>query len=236
MDRNTVFHTTVMMFLITVALQASAQEAQLFEVKFEDVKIDEIAPPELSIYEPTIIEAMQDATTDFLNSVQTRFRGVVNTRYVWYANGVDLHKEMHCLAQNIYYEARGEPIEGKLAIANTTINRVRSFVYPLSICDVVWEPYQFSWTTYHKKKNKPQDPIRWEEAQIIAERALEGGRLDNLEDVTEGATNFHTVKVHPQWQRDPDLERTVKIGHHIFYRPKQILEAGNFEPVVNAGQ
>lgn len=236
--RRNLFGARIMLlsvlFLILCMKHAHAEDT---EIQFEEVTIDDIAIPELPpIEEPTLLQRVQEATSDFLDGVQLKMRETASEHYIWYASGVDLRKEVQCLAQNIYYEARGEPIEGKLAIANTTINRVRSLLYPPSICDVVWQPFQFSWTAMHRKYIKPHDQVRWEEAQLIARRALEGGRLDNLEDVTQGATNFHTVYVHPKWKKDKELEKTVKIGHHIFYRPKPMLVTQNVEPVVNRGQ
>lgn len=234
LQRNLLWRIILLSVLFVVLLKsARAEEPQIDPIELTTIEINledlDIPLPQISIQEPTLVQRVQEATSDFLDSVQTKIRET--TTNPWYT-GINLHKEVQCLAKNIYYEARGEPIEGKLAIANATINRVRSLFYPQTVCDVVYQPQQFSWTSLRLKYTKPHDEVRWTEAQMIAERALEGGRLDNLEDVTEGATNFHAVTVHPKWRKDHELEKTVKIGHHVFYRPKPIVE----EPVVGGGE
>lgn len=237
MNRKTVFRMILPTLLVFFALGAKAEEPQApqmdpIEIQIADIKLDDLLMIDIVVPEPTMIERVQSSTSEFLDRVQSKLRETAASGYVWFTNGADLKKEIHCLAQNIYYEARGEPIEGKLAIANATINRVRSFLYPQTVCGVVWQPSQFSWTKMHIKYKTPHDQAHWEQAEMIAERALEGGRLDNLEDVTEGATNFHAVRVHPKWRKDTELEKTVKIGNHIFYR----LKVSIVEPVVNGGQ
>lgn len=167
----------------------------------------------------TPLEEMEQATNNFLNGV----RNLTNSQPVWFSNTIDLHREIRCLTQNIYYEARGETLEGKLAIANTTLNRVKSFLYPETVCGVVWQPYQFSWTLRHTKHIPLREVLYWKQAQMIASAALQGGRIDNLEDVTNGAINFHTIYVHPRWRRDQELQRTVTIDHHVFYRLNPLI-------------
>ena len=132
---------------------------------------------------------------------------------------------MHCLAQNIYFEAGHEPHEGKIAVGLVTINRVKSAMYPDSICEVVWQVgkssrsgksvAQFSWTR-DGKPDVPRNMAAWEEAKALAYEMLEGGNLDNFEDFTKGATHYHATYVKPYWRHK--YERVAKIGLHIFYR------------------
>jgi len=170
---------------------------------------------------------------DFLADIQSELDSKAQQfNFLWYANHVDLQKETKCLAQNVYYEARGEDIAGEVAVALVTINRVKSFFYPPSICDVVYQQGQFSWTKHHTKKTQPKDQDKWDEAITIAAFLLDGGRLDNVKDITQGSLSFHATYVHPRdWKKYWD--KTVQIGNHIFFRSKKEVENRD-DPVVMA--
>lgn len=120
-----------------------------------------------------------------------------------------------CLALNIFFEARQEPIAGQLAVAEVTLNRVADDRYPDTVCDVVWEKYQFSWT----HDGKHDDPTRM---PYLDQRAWEG-IVELSNSVLEGSTtslgitstHYHTVAVSPFWKSHYDLDG--KIGSHIFY-------------------
>lgn len=143
--------------------------------------------------------------------------------YAWHYKS--LEKEMNCLAQNIYFEAGHEPEEGKIAVGLVTINRLKSGMYPDSICEVVWQVgrssrtgksvAQFSWTR-DGKPDVPRNMTAWEEAKKLAYEMLKDGNLDNFEDFTKGATHYHATYVKPYWRHK--YERVAKIGLHIFYR------------------
>jgi len=115
-------------------------------------------------------------------------------------------QELNCIAQNVYYEARGEPIEGQLAVAKVTLNRTEDSRWPSSVCGVVYQPYQFSWVK--NKRHRPKGDA-WEVAQLIAITAY------ILPDPTDGATHFHANHIQPAWARKKKV--LVKIGDHIFY-------------------
>lgn len=116
--------------------------------------------------------------------------------------------EKECLAKNIYFEARGEPFRGKVAVAQVTLNRVKSATYANTICGVVYQPYQFSWTRTY---NKIVDREAWAHAKEIAEMVLRGDTLlPNF-----NATHFHATKVKPAWSRNK--RPVAKIGKHVFY-------------------
>jgi len=122
-------------------------------------------------------------------------------------NGV----EVHCLALNIYHEARGENYAGRLAVARVTLNRVRSDVFPDSICEVVWQPRQFSWT-HDQYPDKPENPNAWEDALEVARNALE----THHESTSLGnVTYFHADNVWPHWAEEQVL--VAVIGSHLFY-------------------
>lgn len=112
-------------------------------------------------------------------------------------------KQIQCLAQNIYHEARGEPYEGQLAVAYVTLNRTQDKDFKGSICDVVYQKSQFSWTK-HKPKIKEQDA--WSTAKGAALEAiiLHSVGIDN----THGALYFNSGK---------RKRHAVRIGNHTFY-------------------
>jgi N-acetylmuramoyl-L-alanine amidase len=123
--------------------------------------------------------------------------------------------ELYCLALNIYFESRGEPVQGQFAVADVTLNRVEADEFPDSICAVVYQRKQFSWT--HQVRN-PRDPRisereAWHDAQLFAKEIavwqIERG-------ITDGATYFHANYVRPRWRHS--FEKTTKIGSHLFYR------------------
>lgn len=111
--------------------------------------------------------------------------------------------EIGCMAQNIYHEARGESFAGKLAVANVTMNRVHSGIFPNTVCDVVYQRGQFSWVSrLNAKKHVP------EEYHELAKHVIIGQRADN----TNGSLFF--ANKHVKVRR----KQTTRIGNHIFYK------------------
>ena len=126
--------------------------------------------------------------------------------------------EHRCLAEAMYYEARGEGTQGQKAIAEVIFHRMRTGNYGHSICAVVYEganqPHcQFSFTCNGDLAQK-KAPGAWMSAQVLAAKILTGEV--RLADETLGATNFHAASVDPDWAGE--LTRTVQIGNHVFYR------------------
>ena len=123
----------------------------------------------------------------------------------------EVDKEQHkCLALNIYHEARSESMQGQIAVAQVTLNRVEHDKWPSTICEVVYEPKQFSWT--HTLSNHSTTEARaWSKARIIARDVMIG----NVEDPTYGAVFYHANYVDPSWAEYVDL--TKVIGNHLFY-------------------
>ena len=119
-------------------------------------------------------------------------------------------KEEYCLAQNIYFESRGEETEGQIAVAHVTMNRVVHKKFPNTICKVVWQNKQFSWT-HDGKSDKPRHKVAWAKAQQIARDVLNG----ELKDNTNGSLFFHTAGVSPYWKKKVTFEK--RIGYHLFY-------------------
>jgi len=149
------------------------------------------------------------------------------------------HPELYCLAKNIYFEAKSEPIAGQYAVADVVLNRVKDSRFPNTICEVVYEgPLRESWQTkkqtdlddaeriYHPIRDRCQfswwcdgksdnikDGDAWRKAQEIAYRLVNDYKHRGL---TEGATHYHATYVNPKWA--PTLDLVGRIGTHIFYR------------------
>lgn len=121
---------------------------------------------------------------------------------------MNIQNALMCLALNIYHEARSEPVEGQIAVAMVTMNRASWNA--ASICEVVYEKKQFSWT-HRLTDTTPQEPTAWASAQHVARRVIEGQH----DDITDGATFFHTRAVQPAWRNS--LKKTKTIGEHVFY-------------------
>ncbi len=130
---------------------------------------------------------------------------------------LDLSASLDCLALNIYHEARGEPLEGKIAVGQVVMNRVGDPDFPAAVCEVVKQggerPHdrcQFSWWC-DGLSDRPDDAGAWEDSKGLAGKILAGG----LEDPTRGALWYHADHVAPRWKMD--MVRQGKIGRHVFY-------------------
>lgn len=112
--------------------------------------------------------------------------------------------EKECLAEAIHQEARGETTKGKLAVAQVVLNRVKDLRFPKTICGVVFQPGQFSWTRTWNTWNYPP------QTEALAQQVLDNNRaLMNFK-----ATHFHNRTVDPDW----NLQPVTTIGNHIFYK------------------
>lgn len=125
-------------------------------------------------------------------------------------------RERDCLARNIYHEARGELKDhGEIAlhaVAEVTLNRVADSRWPDSICGVVYEWKQFSWTL--KPQPEPEGFL-WTVSKAIAKMQTTPGLF--IEPVTDGANHYHADYIaKPDWAYG--MTRTFKVGRHIFYR------------------
>ncbi len=134
------------------------------------------------------------------------------------ASAIPVNDDLQCLALTIYFEARGEPQAGKLAVASVVMNRVADRRYPNRICDVVrqggeWPRYrcQFSWWC-DGRSDFPRNSEAWTQSSALAFLVYWGF----LRDPTEGALWYHAEYVRPFWRKA--FERGPKIGGHIFYR------------------
>ena len=133
----------------------------------------------------------------------------------------DRTKQLDCLTRNIYWEAAMEPFEGKVAVAQVTLNRVESGRFARDICGVVYQKNmvydrvicQFSWFCDGSSKIRPIHPAHWKEAEEVAKKVLlEGFRLPSMKN----ALYFHADYVNPRWGKP----QVAKFGRHIFYAEK----------------
>jgi hypothetical protein len=128
--------------------------------------------------------------------------------------------DLQCLAENIYFEARGEPLEGQYAVAEVTLNRTQARNFPHTICAVVhesrWDPSRrrhvadFSWT--ERGGLSPEDGPAWKQAMAVATAVHD----DLHPPLVPDALYYHASSVHPDWSRNRHPVATI--GNHIFYR------------------
>ena len=123
-----------------------------------------------------------------------------------------------CIALNVYYEARSEPLEGQYAVAHVVLNRVASPRFPDDACTVVQQGLekglgrcQFSWYC-DGKSDTPKEKRAWLYSQLVAHKVVHGYVKDN----TDGSVYYHANYVRPFWSKH--YKHTVTLGSHIFYK------------------
>ena len=121
-----------------------------------------------------------------------------------------LSPEMRCLAGAIYFEARGETLDGQLAVGRVIVNRAKSGRFPSSYCGVVFQPSQFSFVRGNAMPAVREASAAWRSAVAIAQIADEGG----WSSPAKGALYFHAARVSPGWR----LTRLARVDNHVFYR------------------
>ena len=125
-------------------------------------------------------------------------------------------EQIHCMAENAYYEAADQGDLGIIAVNNVVINRIHSGRFARTPCSVIRQRTQtvcqFSWQC------EPRRPIRDRRIFRRTIKLAENVYLGNVSDVTRGATYYHANYVKPQWSYDRSLKRTRQIGMHIFYK------------------
>ena len=137
----------------------------------------------------------------------------------------DLLAEHRCLAQVMYYEARGEGEQGERAVAEVVFDRLAQGTHGGTLCDVIFEGAgktfcQFTFACDGSMR-AVKEPEAWRTAQVLAARLMVG-ELSQMDDI-KGATNYHATYVHPYWASR--FEKIAKIGNHIFYKAKTLTPA-----------
>jgi spore germination cell wall hydrolase CwlJ-like protein len=122
-----------------------------------------------------------------------------------------LDRETECLAASVYFESKGEPLEGQLAVAEVVINRAESGGrFPPSICSVVFQKGQFSFVRGHHFPPIKRNGAFWKTAVAIAQIAMD----DEWDSRASKALYFHAASVSPGWNK----VRVAQLGNHVFYR------------------
>lgn len=129
-------------------------------------------------------------------------------------------QNLNCLARNVYFEARGEPLAGQFAVAEVTLNRRASRLFPRTICEVVyqksWDRLRkryvgaFSWTEFDSLPEPSGE--EWQRAWRVAEAVYYGKAVPTV----QGALFFHATYIRPGWAGNK--KRVGRIGKHVFYK------------------
>lgn len=166
----------------------------------------ESVTPVAEIVVPDNVPVAPDASGIDLSDAATLSEAVYQVR-----NGpaFDMDDEMRCLAIAVYFESKGEPLAGQLAVAQVILNRVKAGRFGNSICGVVKAPKQFSFVR-NGNLGEPRHAPSFRTAKAIAWIASN----DAWDLVVGRATHFHATRVNPAWK----LQRVATIGNHIFYQ------------------
>jgi len=129
-----------------------------------------------------------------------------------FATNAPLDEQTNCLATAVYFEARGETVEGQLAVAKVVMNRAASGRYPTDWCSVVKQPYQFSFVRHGEFPTADTNCQAWKKAEAVAELAV----ANVVPTLSNDVLWYHADYVAPSWRNN--LQEVQKIGAHIFYR------------------
>ena len=151
---------------------------------------------------PATLSSLQPALSAAAQSFATLAEKVAATE----ANVAAVDSQLRCLATAIYFEARSEPVEGQLAVAQVIRNRTRSGRFPSSVCGVGYQPSQFSFS--HRRS--PENQTQWMRAVKVAAIAM----ADGWRQLVPDALYFHAARVSPGWS----MRRIARVGNNIFYR------------------
>lgn len=165
---------------------------------------------------PTMAEALADLEADAPATTDTAELQLDDAAYATLAAAVAAQplavddEEMNCLAAGVYYEAKGEPLEGQLAVAEVILNRAGSGRFPRSVCGVLKQRGQFSFVRGGSIPQPPASAKAWKTALAVAKVA----RADKWDSKVSDALYFHARYVSPGWRR----ARVGSVGNHVFYR------------------
>ena len=157
------------------------------------------------IVQPLPAESEEDAT----DAARTEFASLAAAVDAHHGAD-DLNDELRCLATGVYFESKGEPLAGQLAVADVILNRSQSGRFPGSVCSVLTQRGQFSFVRGGKLPSVNPGSKAWKTAVAVARVA----QAEAWESPTDGALFFHARYVSPRWR----LARVGSVGNHIFYR------------------
>jgi spore germination cell wall hydrolase CwlJ-like protein len=202
--------------------QAAAERAEAARFLEAQAGIDLFADPDSVI---RVAALTIDTAVDALQPlVQSRSLDDLQTfDFSHLSSAREAAAERQCLAEAVYYEARGETVQGQLAVAEVVLNRVRHRAYPDTICGVVYQGAggtrgcQFTFACDGSNERAPRGRA-WERSELVAKHALMGFSAP----LTSAATHYHTVAVNPHWSNA--FVQTRQIGVHLFYRMPSAAE------------
>jgi spore germination cell wall hydrolase CwlJ-like protein len=160
----------------------------------------------------------QSVTVQLSQSIATEAAWLYKAGWPLYAlvqkfeTSAPLDEETNCLATAVYFEARGESLEGQLAVAHVVMNRAASGRYPSDWCGVVKQPAQFSFVRHGEFPYADTNSDAWKKAEAIAELAA----ANIVPSVGQDVLWYHADYVAPSWRHS--LQEVQQIGAHIFYR------------------
>lgn len=176
------------------------------------------AAQQLLTQEKSILASAGESHLTSLVTPVSRNSAIYNASWLNAQDPASGGAQWECLAEALYFEARGETIKGQFAVAEVIMNRVRSARFPNSVCGVInqgtGKKYQCQFTyTCDGIPERIREPRAWERVGKVARAILDGRAPMNL---TDGATHYHTTAVRPRWSRT--YTKTASIGVHVFYR------------------
>lgn len=192
-------------------VQAQIATATAGTTDSETVLTDEVVPV---FVESEVVQALPETAEAESSPVSPTAPKANSLRQLVAAmpSGENLSEQMRCLAGAIYFESRGEPLEGQLAVAQVIINRTESGSFPSSYCGVVYQRSQFSFVRGGSMPRIKTHSTAWKRAAAIAQIAHQG----LWDSAADDALYFHAHYVKPSWAKRK-IARTT-IDSHIFYR------------------
>lgn len=203
------------------------------EVDNSATPLGTVASPAAAITQPAVASTTAVATpsgaimqAEPAQSVTVKLKQSIATEAAWlykagwplyalvgkFATNAPLDEETNCLATAVYFEARGESLEGQLAVARVVMNRAASGRYAPDWCGVVKQPAQFSFVRHGEFPYVNTNSAAWEKAEAIAQLAAS----NIVPSVGSDVLWYHADYVAPQWRHS--LQEVQQIGAHIFYR------------------
>ena len=175
-----------------------------------------------NLYVPPLMQGLEEPPRNVFKNIKRTPVPKTQTKEkkppvrLYWAQAKDLStREIHCLALNIYHEARGEKHSGKVGVAQVTLNRVDvAFRKKTNVCAVVYDPAQFSWTLSSSKRYTLPKGDVWDSSLQIAQDVANGLRVSGLED----SLYYHATWIMPpSWAKQMLYRKSI--GQHVFFSP-----------------
>ncbi len=190
---------------------ANAQQAEAVATADASAPLVEETVPEFiaqEVVQPLPASAKEDAPSQPIAPRRASLSQVMAEMAV----PEQLSRQLECLAGAVYFESRGEPASGQLAVAQVVINRAQSGRFPSDYCGVVYQPSQFSFVKGGRMPSIKRGSAAWQQAAKIARIAHEG----LVESEAGDSLYFHAKYVKPSWSHRKQARATIST--HIFYR------------------